>query len=119
MPRPQIAQSSGLCRIRMGFCGLRNHKQRNQTDIYPTLFANISEMENWTIRSTQRHTLKCNWKTYVENYLEGYHIPYLHPSLTKEISMSTYQVIIREREMEHRVDTKEGTTSEGYWAYCW
>ena len=88
-------------------------------EIYPTLFKNISGMEEWTVRSTQRHTLKCNWKVYVENYLEGYHIPYLHPSLTKEISMASYSVVIREREMEHRVDTKEGTTSEGYWAYCW
>ena len=96
-----------------------NPQTHTPADIYPTLFDNISGMNHWTVRSTQRHMLKCNWKTYVENYLEGYHIPYLHPSLTKEVSMSSYKVIVREREMEHRVKTKEATTSEGYWAYCW
>ena len=96
-----------------------NPQIKEPTEIYPTLFTNISEMEDWTVRSTQRHTLKCNWKTYVENYLEGYHIPYLHSSFTKKQSMKTYKVIIRQREMEHRAETKKGTTSEGYWAYCW
>jgi len=96
-----------------------NKQEQTPMDNFPTLLDNIRNMEDWTIRSVQQHTLKCNWKTYVENYLEGYHIPYLHPSLTKEIAMSTYQVIVREREIEHRVNTKEGTTSEGYWAYCW
>ena len=30
-------------------------------------------------------TLACNWKVYVDNYLEGYHIPVVHPGLHKEI----------------------------------
>lgn len=96
-----------------------NEQEHTPMDSYPTLFHNIQGMENWIIHSVKQHTLRCNWKTYVENYLEGYHIPYLHPSLTKEIRMNTYQVIIREREMEHKVETKEHTTSEGYWAFCW
>src|SRR4029077_6094781 len=24
------------------------------------------------------HDLDCNWKTYADNYLEGYHIPFVH-----------------------------------------
>jgi choline monooxygenase len=26
---------------------------------------------------------RCNWKTYVENYLEGYHVPNVHPALER------------------------------------
>jgi choline monooxygenase len=32
----------------------------------------------------------CNWKTYVDNYLEGYHIPVVHPGLNREIDYARY-----------------------------
>ena len=88
-------------------------------ELFPTLFSQLPCDQNWTIRSTAQHTLQCNWKVYVENYLEGYHIPYLHPSLSKEISMSSYKIIVRKKEIEHKVTTKEQTKNDGYWAYCW
>jgi choline monooxygenase len=34
----------------------------------------------------------CNWKVYVDNYLEGYHIPIVHPSLNKELDYQNYRV---------------------------
>ena len=27
------------------------------------------------------YDMKCNWKTYIDNYLEGYHLPSVHPAL--------------------------------------
>ncbi len=33
-----------------------------------------------------------NWKTYVDNYLEGYHVPIAHPGLYKEIDYAQYRV---------------------------
>ncbi|MGI8782718.1 MAG: aromatic ring-hydroxylating oxygenase subunit alpha [Acidobacteriota bacterium] len=33
----------------------------------------------------------CNWKVYVDNYLEGYHIPTVHPSLARELDYSRYR----------------------------
>jgi choline monooxygenase len=38
------------------------------------------------------YELACNWKVYVDNYLEGYHIPVVHPSLHKEIDYDSYRV---------------------------
>ncbi|HEY6064760.1 MAG TPA: SRPBCC family protein [Thermoanaerobaculia bacterium] len=35
--------------------------------------------------------LDCNWKVYVDNYLEGYHIPIVHPGLMKEIDYARYE----------------------------
>jgi choline monooxygenase len=42
----------------------------------------------------KRHVyeLDCNWKVYVDNYLEGYHIPVAHPGLFKEIDYRAYRV---------------------------
>ena len=31
----------------------------------------------------QTHPIACNWKTYSDNYLEGYHIPFVHPALAR------------------------------------
>ena len=36
--------------------------------------------------------LACNWKVYVDNYLEGYHLPVVHPGLHKEIDYDQYAV---------------------------
>ena len=36
--------------------------------------------------------MQCNWKTYVDNYLEGYHLPSVHPGLNRELDYSAYIV---------------------------
>jgi choline monooxygenase len=40
--------------------------------------------------------VNCNWKVYVDNYLEGYHIPIVHPSLFREIDYPNYRTEIRD-----------------------
>jgi choline monooxygenase len=34
--------------------------------------------------------INCNWKVYVDNFLEGYHIPIVHPELAKLLDYSQY-----------------------------
>jgi choline monooxygenase len=36
--------------------------------------------------------IACNWKIYVDNYLEGYHVPVVHPGLHKELDYDNYVV---------------------------
>jgi len=38
------------------------------------------------------YVIECNWKVYVDNYLEGYHLPAAHPSLFRELDYSGYRV---------------------------
>jgi choline monooxygenase len=38
------------------------------------------------------YDMKCNWKTYVDNYLEGYHLPSVHPGLNRELDYDAYVV---------------------------
>ncbi len=40
--------------------------------------------------------LQCNWKVYVDNYLEGYHIPIVHPGLFRELDYPNYRTETRE-----------------------
>lgn len=36
------------------------------------------------------YEVRCNWKVYVDNYLEGYHVPYVHPELAKLYDYHSY-----------------------------
>lgn len=39
---------------------------------------------------SQDYLTKANWALYVENYLEGFHIPYVHPALAQMIDCKDY-----------------------------
>ena len=36
------------------------------------------------------HTVEANWMLYVDNYLEGFHIPYVHPELNQALDAQGY-----------------------------
>jgi phenylpropionate dioxygenase-like ring-hydroxylating dioxygenase large terminal subunit len=47
--------------------------------------------EGLALAERRDYTVQCNWKVYVDNYLEGYHIPIVHPGLMKEIDYPRYR----------------------------
>ncbi len=46
------------------------------------------------LRKVERrdYIINSNWKIYIDNYLEGYHIPIAHPGLFKEVDYDKYRV---------------------------
>jgi choline monooxygenase len=40
----------------------------------------------------REYVIDCNWKVYVDNYLEGYHLPIAHPQLFRELDYDAYRV---------------------------
>jgi choline monooxygenase len=44
------------------------------------------------LHERRTYDMKCNWKTYVDNYLEGYHLPSVHPTLNRELDYNAYVV---------------------------
>lgn len=63
-------------------------------------------------------TLECNWKTYVDNYLEGYHVPLLHPLLNAAVDMKTYSVEVPDDTYcIHRAGQVQGSASAGVWVF--
>ena len=41
----------------------------------------------------KRYVLECNWKVFVDNYLDGgYHVPYLHKNLNSVLDYSEYTI---------------------------
>ena len=37
------------------------------------------------------YDIDCNWKVYVDNYLEGYHVPHIHPALNRLLDYRSYR----------------------------
>ncbi len=50
------------------------------------------EPERLVFCERREYVVHCNWKVYVDNYLEGYHVPVAHPGLFRELDYSGYRV---------------------------
>jgi choline monooxygenase len=74
--------------------------------IFVNLNAAVPSLETWMGELRQRilvsslrfftrrtYTLACNWKVYVDNYLDGgYHVPHLHKALNSVLDYSEYTI---------------------------
>jgi len=67
------------------------------------------------------YDVACNWKVYVDNYLEGYHVPHVHPALNR---MLDYRSYVTEVEQWHSLqwsplESSEGLYGSGDALYYW
>lgn len=53
------------------------------------------DFSGFRLAARKEWQIECNWKVYVDNYLEGYHIPIVHPSLNREIDYRQYRTETR------------------------
>ncbi len=68
------------------------------------------------------YEVAANWKVYVENYLEGYHVPVVHPELVKLYDFSSYETKVS----RHWILQKSSLSTEDHlygagghaWYYC-
>lgn len=76
-------------------------------------------IEDFRFTHEVTRTLKCNWKTYADNYLEGYHIPMVHPELNREIDVSGYRVEVFEPDgyCLHTAPARDGAVNRGRWLF--
>ena len=61
------------------------------------------------------YDVACNWKAYVDNYLEGYHLPHVHPGLNKLLDYREYTTQTAEwYSWQHSpLDGSQGPYAEG------
>jgi len=50
------------------------------------------DIEHMRLVERREYVVESNWKVYVDNYLEGYHLPIAHPQLFKELDYDAYRV---------------------------
>jgi choline monooxygenase len=63
-------------------------------DLWGAEFGRITgiKLDEWTLVERAEYTLNCNWKVYMDNYAEGYHVPFAHPGLSREMSLDDLYV---------------------------
>ena len=61
-------------------------------DVFDGILSRIAPIKLATKKFCRRITydVQCNWKVYVDNYLEGYHLPYVHPELCNLLDYQNY-----------------------------
>ena len=54
------------------------------------------DMEQWdhAPEYSKSYGIKANWALYIDNYLEGFHIPFVHHDLGKIVDYGSYETII-------------------------
>ena len=78
------------------------------------------DWDDLQVALVRSHPIACNWKTYVENYLEGYHVPTIHPSLDAEIVSDRYTVTMDGLIAVHEVPMRTpDPVYGGLWAWLW
>ena len=67
------------------------------TDFLGEMLRDMPPHDYSGFRLARRKTweLECNWKAYVDNYLEGYHIPIVHPGLFRELDYPNYRTDVK------------------------
>ena len=49
-----------------------------------------NDMSGYHFHHHSSYEVDCNWKVYVDNYLEGYHVPHIHPALNRLLDYRSY-----------------------------
>lgn len=80
-------------------------------------------IEGYAFHSRTSYDIACNWKTYIDNYLEGYHVPHIHPELNRVIDYRSYIVETKRwNSFQHSPldsgDTLYGSGEALYW-FIW
>lgn len=78
-------------------------------------------LEAMRFAARKDYDVACNWKVYVDNYLEGYHLPMVHPGLFKVLDYGAYEVRT-ERYYSKQVSPLRGSTGtadSGEALYYW
>jgi choline monooxygenase len=94
----------------------------------PSLVAPLKITEKLHYFDRRVYTLKCNWKVYVDNYLDGgYHVPHAHKGLSSVVEYTKYTIENFERsclqssplDASNATDSAIGSTRQGHAFYLW
>ena len=89
----------------------------NRLNFYP--FKNLVYNKS----ASKEYILDANWALYCENYLEGFHVQFVHPGLKNDIKLNSYKTILLDNGVLQFTESssKEGSLNEDniYAYYYW
>jgi choline monooxygenase len=94
----------------------------------PEIVAPLAMREKLHYFDRRTYTLNCNWKVYVDNYLDGgYHVPHAHKGLSSVVEYTKYTIENYERaclqssplDSSAAAESAIGSTRQGTAFYLW
>ncbi len=94
----------------------------------PSLVTPLQLTEKLHYFDRRIYTLNCNWKVYVDNYLDGgYHVPHAHKGLSSVVEYTKYTIENFERsclqssplDASSAIESSIGATRQGHAFYLW
>lgn len=82
-----------------------------------------TELSAMQFQLRDTYDIACNWKVYMDNYLEGYHLPHVHPGLNKLLDYRSYETYLSKWHswQSSPLDGKRGPyqAGEAFYYFIW
>lgn len=114
-----LEQLSVECWRGLAFVAIR--PQRPLADQLGALVPEIAEepIETYHPVAQRRLVFDANWKTYTDNFVEGYHIPGIHPGFFQAIDFEAFETTARDNLVRMTAPPREGLFYKGKWLWMW
>lgn len=76
-------------------------------------------IEEFQLGGSAKLEFDANWKIYVDNFVEGYHIPGIHPNFYAQIDFEQFETKTREGIVCMRAPTSDDLFYLGRWYWMW
>jgi choline monooxygenase len=114
----ELGPEDSLARFAIGSAGPVGFGALSPTLAFEAWWAPIDEALGFAERSADElthdpradvtHELDVPWLLYLENYLEAFHVPFVHPELARTLSLCDYEHELFAHAMLQRVGAREG-----------
>jgi choline monooxygenase len=76
-------------------------------------------LETYSLHREERMVFDANWKIYVDNFIEGYHIPGIHPDFFRAIEFDKFETTARDGYVHMTAPPRDGLIYRGTWLWMW
>ena len=76
-------------------------------------------LESFSSVSTVRFVMAANWKTYTDNFVEGYHVPGIHPGFARVIEFDQFETVALHNAVRMTAPQRGGSIYGGKWMWGW
>ena len=77
------------------------------------------EIDNYHWVHEEKLTFDSNWKIYTDNFVEGYHIPGIHPSFYEGIEFEKFETLALDGYVRMTAPPRKGLFYRGKWLWMW
>lgn len=95
--------------------------ERSLEDQLGALIGEIADepVETYHWMREERLIFDANWKIYTDNFVEGYHIPGIHPAFHRAIDFEKFETVAMDGLVRMSAPPRDGLFYRGTWLWMW